>query len=185
MLHTALLKYILLKKRAIIVFAQQNDGKHGKHKQSHCIPQRTVRVNSPTQRKLHHTPTDRKTLEKINQKKSLRKLKMKSKATPQQETEYKRVRNQVRRLTRKSKKLKEKNIASQAKSNAKAFWSYAQSKMKTKPGIPDLEYQGEIATTDYQKDEVLAEFYSSVFTKEPTTQLPEFPMKQIAEIFPF
>ncbi len=90
----------------------------------------------------------------------------------------------MRRLTRKAKRSKEKNIASQAKTNQKAFWSYAQSKMKTKPGIPDLEYNGKVATTDLQKAEVLADFYSSVFTQEPNTQLPEFPMKEIGEIFP-
>ena len=33
----------------------------------------------------------------------------------------------------------EKNIAKNIKSNPKAFWRYTQSKLKTKPGIPDLE----------------------------------------------
>ena len=45
----------------------------------------------------------------------------------------------MRRLTRKSKILIEKNIAKNAKSNPKAFWKYTQSKLKTRSDIPDLE----------------------------------------------
>ncbi len=151
--------------------------------QSQCIPVRTVSANMQNQRKKHFTGIDQKVLQKINHKKSLWKLIRTSKASGQQESEYKRVRNQVRRLTRKSKKMKEKNIAAESKKNPKMFWSYAQSKMKTKPGIPDLEYEGKVATTDLEKAEVLAEFYSSVFTQEPNTQLPLFPLKEINHVF--
>ncbi len=151
--------------------------------QKQCIPMRKVGAYSQNYNKKHCQGIDQKVFQKINHKKSLWKLIRKSEASEQQKTEYKRVRNQVRRLTRKSKKHKEKNIAAQVKHNPKMFWSYAQSKMKTKPGIPDLEYQGKVATTDLEKAEVLAEFYSSVFTQEPDTDLPPFAMKDINQEF--
>ena len=46
--------------------------------------------------------------------------------------DYKKVRNQVRRLSRKAVQLKEKDIAMSAKENPKKFWSYVKSKSKTK-----------------------------------------------------
>ena len=44
---------------------------------------------------------------------------------PQKYKEYCRVRNQVRRMTRKAKMSYEKDIASNVKSNPKKFWSNA------------------------------------------------------------
>ena len=59
-------------------------------------------------------------------------------ASEEQKLRYRKLKNQIRRLTRQGKKLFEKNIARQAKSNPKSFWRYTQSKLKTKVGIPDL-----------------------------------------------
>jgi hypothetical protein len=52
------------------------------------------------------------------------------------------------------------------------FGQYANSKRKTKSGIAELKYKdgnGESKTTNGDKEmsEVLADFFSSVFTKEP------------------
>ena len=90
--------------------------------------------------------------------------------------DYKKVRNQVRRLSRKAVKLKEKDIAMSAKENPKKFWSYVKSKLKTKTSIADL-YTNESKTTltdsDEAKANVLGKFFSSVFTIEPEDLLPE------------
>ena len=72
----------------------------------------------------------------------------------------------------------EKEIAKNAKKNPKKFWQYANSKRKTKTGISELKYtteNGETETTktDKEKSEVLAIFFSSVFTSEPSGDTPD------------
>ena len=75
-------------------------------------------------------------------------------------------------MVRKAKIQMEKEIAENAKVNQKKFWQYANSKRKTKSGIGELKTtnsNGEVDTakTDKEKAEVLANFYSSMFTREP------------------
>ena len=80
---------------------------------------------------------------------------------------YKRVRNQVRRLSRNSVRFQEKNTAYGAKENPKKFWSYVKSKSKTKTSISDMykdNNKTELTNTDSEKADVLGEFFSSVFT---------------------
>ena len=84
--------------------------------------------------------------------------------------EFKKVRNQVKSLVKKVKHNMEKDIAKNAKTNPKKFWQYANSKRKTKSGIAELKYKndkGEKSITECDKDKanVLANFFSSVFTK--------------------
>ena len=100
---------------------------------------------------------------------------------------FNRLRNQVRSLTRKGTKLIEKKIAKNAKSNPKAFFAYAQSKLKTRSGIPDLVKPGtekdpRYARTDEEKAEVLVDYFSSVFTIEPDIdQMPPFDEREYDE----
>lgn len=66
-------------------------------------------------------------------------------------------------------------IATQVKSNPKKFWKYAQSKTKTKVSIPNLytnERKDSATSSDKEKAEVLADFFSSVFTVEVDSDLP-------------
>jgi len=93
--------------------------------------------------------------------------------------EYVRLRNKVRKLTRKASKEVEKNIADEAKSNPKRFWSYVNRKTKTRERIAELHCSDDSgitrnATTDKEKADTLAEFFTSVFTREPSGELPEF-----------
>ena len=92
---------------------------------------------------------------------------------------YNRLRNQIRGLTRKSKKIIEKEIAKNAKSNPKAFWKYSQSKLKTRSGIPDLvieddEDEPKYTKNDQEKTETFLRNFSSVFTIESTNEMPHF-----------
>jgi hypothetical protein len=73
---------------------------------------------------------------------------------------------------RKAKANMEKETAKNAKSNPKIFWKYANSKRKINTGISELKFKSEEGeerktTTDKEKAEVLASFFSSVFTIEP------------------
>jgi hypothetical protein len=92
--------------------------------------------------------------------------------------EYIEMRNQVKGLVRKAKTNMEKEIAKNAKKkNPKKFWQYANSKRKTKSGISELKYKKENGeenktSTDKEKAEVLANFFSSVFTNEPDGEIP-------------
>ncbi len=95
----------------------------------------------------------------------------------QKYTEYCRVRNQVRSQTRKLAKIREQEIAREAKNNPKKFWQFINQRLKTKSGIPDLRCstntngRGNFAVTDVEKAEVLSDFFSSVQAKEKTASL--------------
>ena len=86
---------------------------------------------------------------------------------------YARARNQARWATRRAKKEFEKKIAKEAKSNPKAFYKYANSKLKVRAGIADLDTPEGKATTDRQKAEALNSFFTSVFTRENTDDVPQ------------
>ena len=79
----------------------------------------------------------------------------------------------------------EKDIAKDVKNNPKMFWKYDNSKKKTKSRIWDLKYKlgNEVITTkgkgDKDKGEVLAEYFSSVFTIEPKGEIPILNPKDI------
>jgi hypothetical protein len=91
-------------------------------------------------------------------------------------------------MVRKAKIQMEKELAENAKVNPKKFWQYANFKRKTKSGIGELKTtnsNGEVKTakTDKEKAEILANFYSSVFTREPDGDIPQLEACQIQ--YPF
>ncbi len=98
--------------------------------------------------------------------------------------EYARLRNQVRSETRKAKRQLEKEIALTAKDNPQRFWRYATSKSKVKERISELykNSQKDLAQTDLEKAEVLADFFTSVFTCEPVGPINEVPPRSNAMI---
>ena len=102
-------------------------------------------------------------------------------ASEEEKLQYNRLRNQVSKLTKKIKKIKEKTIARNAKSNPKAFWKYALSKLKTRPAIPDIQIPSSnpddinYTSNDDEKSDVFLQYFSSVFTEEPPgDELPHF-----------
>lgn len=67
----------------------------------------------------------------------------------------------------------EKYIASGVKKNARAFWSYVNSKITTRESVCNLtKPDGSKTETDQEKAEVLQDFFSSVFTKEDLQDIP-------------
>ena len=93
---------------------------------------------------------------------------------------YSSARNQAKWECRKAEKDfekdSEKKIAREAKTNAKAFYRYAQSKLKTRSRLSDLlSTDGELITSDKGKANEMNNFFTSVFTRENITSMPEFP----------
>ena len=81
--------------------------------------------------------------------------------------DFKRKRNDLRRLTRRLRRGHQKKIAKEAKSNPKLFWSYSNSQTKTREKVEDLRKpDGSVVTEDKDKADVLSSYFSSVFTRE-------------------
>jgi hypothetical protein len=82
-------------------------------------------------------------------------------------------RNECNRAVKQAKREYERNLAKGCKVNAKLFWKYVQSKTKSVSGISPLRKgDGSTAETDEGKAEALNSFFSSVFTKEDTGNVP-------------
>ncbi len=62
-----------------------------------------------------------------------------------------------------------------SKNNPKAFFKYANSKLKTRSNIPNLDKSdGTKTTNDLEKAEELNKFFSSMLTKENMNNFPFF-----------
>ena len=95
---------------------------------------------------------------------------------------FTRARNKSTKAIRVAKKRLETAVAEDSKKNPKAFWSYVNSKTKTRSGVPNLNRQnGSTALTDIDKAEELNNFFQSVFTLEGDGALPPPPDYGIAE----
>ncbi len=92
--------------------------------------------------------------------------------------DYCKIRNQVRRLTRKARILQEKSIAENSKTNQKKFWQFTKSQTKTREGIGELKVEGQKSNTDGEAAFLLDQF-TKVFTVEPDGPTPHFPNKDI------
>ena len=70
----------------------------------------------------------------------------------------------------------EKNIATAIKANTKTYWKYANSKLRTKPHVPDLKiYEANYTCSEQEKVDFLNDFFTSVFTKENLSNIPNVP----------
>ena len=86
---------------------------------------------------------------------------------------YKIVKNELHTLTRKVIAELETNVAYNIKVSPKPFWSYVNSKMKTRGRIPSLtNHDGTKATEANDKAESLNVFFSSVFKEEELHNIP-------------
>ena len=98
-----------------------------------CIPKKRLSQRA----RKYPVPLDVKTRAKVNLKNRLSKKFLLTKDV-KNDQEFCRLRNQIKRLTRKAQKQYEKDIINQIKQNPKKFWQYAQVKMATRMGIPNL-----------------------------------------------
>ena len=121
-------------------------------------------------------PVSRDTITQIKKKHIAWKRYMETK-NEKHYAEYCRVRNQVRTLSRKLQKQYELKLAIDAKSNPKAVWKYMNSKTKTRECVSDLNInphddKSRLTNSDKEKAEILGKFFSSVFTVEPSGDIP-------------
>ena len=84
--------------------------------------------------------------------------------------EYKRVRNLVRKETRKIVQKNQAEVAKSCKANPKKFWMYVNSKTKTHSSISDLHIKRdngsfEIITSDLQKANAFADYFETIYNK--------------------
>ena len=97
---------------------------------------------------------------------------------------YLRVKNDLRSTTRRQRLEFENNIAQNIKSDPKQFWAYVKSRTKTKCKIPTLTGEnGTKACTVSEKAEALNNFFSTTFTDENLTNIPD-ETGEILENFP-
>ena len=87
--------------------------------------------------------------------------------------DYKQIRNQLRKATRAASRSFEADLVENIGQNPKAFWRYANSKVKSKSHIVSLmKEDGQPAQTDSEMANILNEYFSSVFTQEDLQNIP-------------
>ena len=86
---------------------------------------------------------------------------------------FKICRNEVTNRVNMAKQNFENKVIQDIQSNPKSFWNYVNYKTKVKTGIQGLENEnGDLVNDDTEKAEILNEHFSSVFTVEDMSSLP-------------
>ena len=86
---------------------------------------------------------------------------------------YKRVKKRLRALTHNLRYNFEASIARDSYSSPKKFWSYVNSRLKTRSRIPILKHKdGLTAVSPAEKATMLNDFFGSVFTNENLSDIP-------------
>ncbi len=130
-------------------------------------------------------PLNRETVALIKEKGALSRKFVQTK-DPEIRKRYNHIRNKVTKEVRKARKNFERNLAKEAKTNPKKIWKYINSKSKTREGIGELckdptDPKSEKTDKDEEKANILADYFSSVFTNEAEGALPNIPTKQITQ----
>ena len=93
-------------------------------------------------------------------------------------SEFVKIRNMLRKMTRKLRKDFEAQIINNVKTNPKSFWRYVNTRLKTKPGIDVIENElGHLKSSPSDKAKLLNKFFCSVFTVEDVTNMPVLPCR--------
>lgn len=94
--------------------------------------------------------------------------------TPENFNRYKKTENEAKKIVRNAKKRYEKKIA--FGNNKKKFDSYVKNKTKNRHGIGPLKHNNITVTDDAEMATLLNNFFSSVFTREDTNNVPTMPI---------
>jgi len=87
---------------------------------------------------------------------------------------YNTIRNKVTREIRRAKEEQEKKIAEKIKVDPKSFYAYVRNNSQTKVKVGPLSGdQGQVVSDNLEMAKILNKFFSSTFTKEKLTNLPE------------
>ena len=136
-----------------------------------CVPKRRV-----TSGRSHRKPLwmNGKALDKVRKKRQAFQRYLETQEGKEYK-EYAKFRNQAKWEMKKAMKEFERKIAQEAKANPKAFFKYAQSKLKTRVSVSDLKKpDGSLTSNSFEKAETLNSFFSNVFTQEDAGNLPVF-----------
>ena len=132
-----------------------------------CVPFETPRLRKNlfmTRAALHLKNTKCKLWNKYQRSKS-----------PADYQVYCQSRNKLCNLTRSLRRKYEANLASNRTSNIKQFWKYVNSRLKTRPSINSLRRDdNSAADSDQEKCELFNKIFTSVFTKEDCTSIPQY-----------
>ena len=91
---------------------------------------------------------------------------------------YSQARNMVTWETRQAVQQREKVIASKVKTDPKSFYQYVTDRTKPKENISNLTKEdGSLTNSDSEKEDVLLNFFTNVFTKEDTPNMSNFDTK--------
>ena len=88
---------------------------------------------------------------------------------------YCKVRNELHNLTRTLRINYENKLVSNVKINPRQFWKYVNSQLKVHPKIDSLQCpDNTVSHLDSEKSEQLNKYFSSVFTREDSLDIPPF-----------
>ncbi|MES9884550.1 MAG: reverse transcriptase family protein [Sedimenticola sp.] len=125
--------------------------------------------------KKYDTPWMTRTARETIKNKKRKWIKFINNRSEENRENYEEAKRKVNSETTKAKVEYEKQLATNIKTDERNFWKYVKSKTKTKDTIGNLENEnGEIETDCKKRAEILNVFFTSVFTNEDTTNIPDF-----------
>ena len=143
------------------------------------VPKKTSGI--PTWRKKGNMPIKVEIRNMIKEKKRLHRRWIRSKNEARREDlrkQYVNVRNKLKKNMTNAKIAYEKKVCEQSKENPKVFWSHLRNSLKTKtsvsPLLDDTVPNSSLKFEDEEKANILQAQFSSVFTREPSGDLPDF-----------
>ena len=87
---------------------------------------------------------------------------------------YRKEANKLKKNTRKARRIYERKVALDSKSNKKAFFRYVNSKLTVRPEITALKNkQGSLVEEDKEMTNIIGEYFEEVFIKESAGEMPE------------
>ena len=140
-----------------------------KEKRERCIPYKKVLPDGTPQPKWF----SRTIANKINERNRKHKTVV-AHPTPRLKAEHKKLCREVDKLVRNAKINEEKRVASASKDNPKEFFAYVNSRKPIKNNISPLkDSEGNLITSDAQKADLMNRYFTSVFTVEDPSRIPE------------